>query len=111
MAKFPEPPAASQLAEISPEIRILPAGTELWRVYLRGGRHPTFWDGFRAYGPTRSRFDHHLPPPRLQERMILFAAEQGPICLAEVFQDTRTIDRVARDSWLVSFAVSRAVRL
>ncbi|MCP4660186.1 MAG: hypothetical protein GY856_32695, partial [bacterium] len=39
------------------------------------------------------------------------AAEQGPICLAEVFQDTRTIDRVARDSWLVSFAVSRAVRL
>ena len=86
-------------------------GTVLWRVYFRGGSHPTFWNVFRAFGPTRSRFDHQIPPPRFQARRILYAAEEGPTCLAEVFQDTRVIDRVARYPWLVGFAIRKPLTL
>lgn len=111
MAKFPEPPPASQLVTISPETRILAVGTRLWRVYFRGGEHPTWWDRFRDYGPTRGRFDHHLPPPQVQSRAISYGALQGPTCLAEVFQDTRVIDRSARDPWLVSFALVAELHL
>lgn len=111
MAKFPEPPPFQDLAKIAPEVRELPEGTVLWRLYRRGGSHPTFWNGFRAFGPTGARFDHQVPPPRLQVRRILYGALQGPTCIAEVFQDTRVIDRVARDPWLVGFALVRPVVL
>ncbi|HSF39435.1 MAG TPA: RES family NAD+ phosphorylase [Thermoanaerobaculia bacterium] len=110
MAKFPEPPAAKDLAKVSPDPKVLSAGTLLWRLYFRGGRHPNFWNAFRSYGPTSSRFDHHLPPPRVQTRMVFYCAEQGPTCLAEVFQDTRVIDRTAREPWLVGFALLREVK-
>lgn len=103
MAKFPEPPSAAELADIAPEVRTLAAGTRLWRIYFRSGRHPTFWDTFRSFGPTRNRFDHHLPPPRTQDRSILYGALAGSTCLAEVFQQTRVIDRVVSDPWLVGF--------
>ncbi len=111
MAKFPEPPTAKGMAVIAPEVRTLPAGTRLWRIYFRGGRHPTFWDTFRSFGPTRSRFDHHLPPSRAQQRSIIYGALEGPTCLAEVFQQTRVIDRVASDPWLVGFDLTAALDL
>ncbi len=105
MPKFPEPPAAERLAAVAPALRVLPAGSELWRLYFRGGAHPASWHTFRAYGPVRSaRLDHHLPPPRVQENAILYAAGAGPTCLAEVFQEGRLIDRTARQPWLVAFA-------
>ncbi|MFL6194572.1 MAG: RES family NAD+ phosphorylase [Thermoanaerobaculia bacterium] len=111
MAKFPEPPPAPELATILPEWKELPRGTVLWRVYFRGGRHPTFWNTFRAFGPVSGRFDHQVPPPAVQARWILYAAERGPACVAEVFQDTRVIDRTARDPWLSGFALDKPVRL
>ncbi|MDP9122879.1 MAG: RES family NAD+ phosphorylase [Acidobacteriota bacterium] len=103
MPKFPEPP---DLRRVPMDAKVLPTGTLLWRVYFRGGRHPTFWDGFRSFGPTRGRFDHQLPPPRVQERAVLYAAGHGPTGLAEVFQDTRVIDRTARDPWLAGFQLA-----
>jgi hypothetical protein len=111
MPKFPEPPPAADLARIPADWQELPAGAVLWRIYFRGGRHPTFWNFFRAYGPTSSRFDHHLPPPRAQERSILYAGEQGPTALAEVFQEARLVDRTAREPWLVGFALRRPLAL
>lgn len=111
MTKFPEPPSAGALAKIAPEWRELPPGTVLWRLYVRGGRHPTFWNTFRSFGPTAGRFDPHLPPPHAQERSVLYAAELGAACVAEVFQDTRVIDRGARDPWLVGFALQSPVVL
>lgn len=111
MAKFSEPPSASRLRGIRPEVTILSAGTAVWRLYFRGGRHPTFWDVLRSYGPSGSRFDHHLPPAKDQGRAILYGALHGPTCLAEVFQDTRLIDRTARDPWLVAFELDRDVPL
>ncbi len=110
MAKFPEPPPTNRLAAIAPEVHTLAAGTRLWRIYFRGGRHPTFWDTFRSFGPTGSRFDHHQPT-RAQKRSILYGALMGPTCLAEVFQQTRVIDRVASDPWLVGFDLKASLDL
>lgn len=113
MAKFPEPPSVADLAaRAAPELKRVPAGTVLWRVYLRGGPHPTSWSQFRSYGPVPSgRFDHHDPPPHRQERAILYAAIEGPTCLAEVFQDTRVIDRHRNDPWLAAFVTAGALDL
>lgn len=111
MAKFPEPPSAADLRRVPPEIRQLLAGTLLWRIYFRGGDHPTYWDSLRSYGPTQGRFDHHVPPPRVQERSILYAAAHGVTCLAEVFQASRHIDRSQRDPWLVGFRLQVTVEL
>ena len=111
MPKFPEPPPVAELAEVEPVWRVLPARSLLWRLYFRGGSHPTFWNALRAYGPTQGRFDHHLSPPRVQDRSILYAAEEGAICFAEVFQDMRLIDRTARDPWLAGFVLRGPLRL
>lgn len=100
MAKFPEPP---QPLSIPAETRLLRAGTRLWRIYQRGGPHPTSFGDFRTFGPTNSRFDHHDPPPRVQSKGILYAADDPTTCLAEAFQATRVVDRHAGDPWLVGF--------
>ena len=114
MAKLPNPPA--DLARIPPAIRRLPAGTVWWRVYKRGGRHPVLWNTFRAYGPLgTARFDPHLPDtegaPRSQDRMILYAAGEITTCLAEFFQDTRTISREAEEPWLAGFQLRLDIEL
>jgi RES domain len=110
VAKLPQPATLPPLK--APDIRILPAGTMLWRVYFARGDHPSSWGEFRDFGPVRTaRFDHHVLPPRRQDRAILYAAERGSTCFAEVFQATRTIDRGRGDPWLVSFALARDVRL
>lgn len=113
MPKLPQPPAAGALAaRVRAEIKVLPAGTVLWRIYYRGGLHPGSWDAFRHFGPIPTmRFDHHLPPPRTQGRGVLYAAVRVYTCLAEVFQETRTIERSRNRPWLVGLALARAVPL
>jgi RES domain len=108
MPKFPEPPARLTLAAIT---RTLPAGTRLWRIYFTGGAHPATWDGFRFFGPTPSRFDHHDPPPQVQQRGILYAAREPTTCVAEVFQATRVVDRTSSSPWLAGFDLEREVVL
>jgi hypothetical protein len=108
MAKFPEPPDTLALPA---EIKTLPIGTDLWRVYFVGGRHPAEWNGFRRFGPTTSRFDHHDPPPSLQKKGVLYAAAEAITCLAEVFQAVRVIDRNAGQPWLVGFRIVRELSL
>ena len=109
MPKFPEPPL--NLATLPAITKTLRTGTLLWRVYFHAGPHPTTWDAFRGFGPTGSRFDHQVPPPSVQTRALLYAAASGPTCLAEVFQDTRIIDRSRRSPWLVGFGLTRSVEL
>ena len=74
MAKLPRIRGPAALANIKPEWRGAGIGTALFRIYKRGGDHPTRWDEFRFYGPTGSRFDHHLEPPHVQSRGSLYAA-------------------------------------
>lgn len=111
MAKFPEPPPQSDLVALGAALVPLSAGALVWRVYFRGGDHPTRWNEFRFFGPTDCRFDHQQPPPRMQSRGVLYAAQSGPTCLAEVYQATRAIDRADRDPWLVGFRVTRDISL
>jgi len=116
MPKFPEPPSANELARVPPAERELAAGTVLWRVYRRGGRHPNLWQEFRYFGPLNGRFDHHISDaqgrPQVQNRGIYYAAANLVTCLAEVFQDTRIIHRNAGDQpWLVGFELEKPVPL
>ena len=108
MAKLPEPP---ERLLTTPRTTILGAGTTLCRIYFRGGSHAGTWSQFRFFGPTQARFDHHDPPPRVQAKGILYAADSPITCLAEVFQSTRVVDRVARDPWLVIFNLARTLVL
>jgi hypothetical protein len=115
VAKLPRPPAPEVLAALAPAVRRLPAGTRLWRVYFRGGAHPGRWNQLRTFGPTTARFDHQVPAPdgepREQERGIQYAALDGITPLAEVFQDTRVIDRFARSPWLVAYDLAAPLDL
>jgi hypothetical protein len=109
--KFPEPPPAAELATVAPDVRVVPQGTVLWRIYFADGPHPVSWNTFRYFGPTNSRFDHHLLPKAVQDRGILYAAEDGMTTFAEVFQETRTIDRRRNSPYLVSFELAQPIGL
>jgi hypothetical protein len=113
LAKLPEPPPGHQLAEhVAADVETLSAGTLLWRVYFRGGRGPSAWNQLRSFGPVATgRFDHHDPPPHDQDRAILYAAVAGPTCLAEVFQETRVIDRNRNQPWMAAFAIESPLDL
>lgn len=113
------PPSPSELLQrvpLGPEsVRILPAGTLLCRVYSRGGAYPYTWNEFRAFGPTSSRFDHHLPSPKgtphVQARKICYAAPQWMTCIAEVVQESGVLDPTTNEPWLAMFRLAREVRL
>ncbi|MBU3071383.1 RES family NAD+ phosphorylase [Aestuariicella sp. G3-2] len=117
-AKFPEPPGIEALREIPVETQTLAAGTTVARLFFAAGDYPSTWDAFRHYGPSASRFDHHLPDddglPQVQERGVMYLAagsESIPTCLAEVFQATRIIDRYSRDPILAGFELRGSLTL
>lgn len=112
MPKFPGPPGIDDLVEFQPDVHILTAGTWIWRIYFREPPGRSGWNVFRAYGPvSQSRFDHHLPPPRIQERRILYAALDAATCLAEVFQRDRRVNLSRNEPWLAAIAIERDLRL
>jgi hypothetical protein len=91
---------------------MLPRGTILWRIYDRGGDHSTAWNRFRHWGPVATaRFDHHESPARRQTRGVLYGGLRVYTCFAEVFQETRTIERSRNRPWLVGFELTRKVSL
>lgn len=110
--RLTQPPPVATLRAIAPEIHVLPAGAVLWRIYFRAGAHPSRWDGFRAFGPTNARFDHHPSPARRHRtRAISYASDSGPTSVAEVFQQTRVIDRFVDSPALSAFQLAKDVRL
>lgn len=121
MAKLPEPPPAGKLAARTPaDLVVVTRATTFFRIYAAGGAHPQRWNGFRAFGPVpNARFDHHLPPdpaPHLRaargpERAVLYLGLGLRTCVAEVFQDTRTVERQHPARWLVGFRLRREARL
>ena len=115
MAKLPEPPPIATLRRIPLAVATLPAGTKLWRIYFRDGSYPATWDQMRCYGPIGSaRFDHHLDPPSVQDRGILYAAAGNDAiatCLAEVFQDTRFVDTRRNEPRIAALALVEDISL
>lgn len=109
---LPHPPSVADLQTVAPEVHVLPIGAVVWRVYFRAGSHPSSWNAFRSYGPTGARFDHHDEPPAVHPaKAILYGADSGPTCLAEVFQDTRVIDRGRDQPALAAFQLMQDVSL
>jgi len=116
MVKLPAPPSPSAFQALLPfqedELVVLHAGTLLWRIFAASGPYPTRWNTFRRHGPVvTSRFDHHLPPPRVQDRAILYAADHIDTCVAEYFQEARTIERHRRAPSLVGFELANDLEL
>ena len=112
MPKVPRRPSPELLESLHPEVRTVPAGSVIWRVYHRGGLHPTNWRDFRYVGPIDARFDHHDgDEPARQDRAVLYGADHPATCLAEVFQKTRVINRWHKDPWLVGFETRNPTRL
>jgi len=113
--KLPDPPRVDVVRRITPAIKRLARSTSLARVYFTGGEYSTRWNEFRHFGPTGARFDHHLAAARSkpvsQARSILYCATAADTCLAEVFQDTRRINRTRRAPWLAIFTLQRDVEL
>ena len=112
MPKVPRRPSPELLESLHPGVRVVPAGSVIWRVYYRGGLHPTNWKDFRYVGPIDKRFDHHdgVEPAR-QDRAVLYGADHPATCLAEAFQKTRVINRWHKDPWLVGFETKNPTRL
>jgi hypothetical protein len=72
------------------DILVIAAGDPLVRIHQLGGPHPVAWNEFRAWGPTRSRFDHHTLPRRVQDRRVAYLTRGRSAfsaALAEYFQD------------------------
>ena len=112
LPKFPNPPPVERLVELGADERAVPAAAALFRIYFRGGNHPGTWNGFRHFGPVPSgRFDHHLGPPRVQARGILYVGWHPRTCLAEVFQAKRRIDVTSRSPLLVGFEAAHDLTL
>ncbi|WP_230467715.1 RES family NAD+ phosphorylase [Lujinxingia vulgaris] len=101
-----------ELQNIGPDIYEFFEGESLLRIYSRGGDYPCEWDSYRRFGPVNARFDHHPEPSQVHpEHGIYYAALELSTCLAETFQDTRTISLSRRAPWLAVFAPTRALRL
>ena len=112
MPKVPRRPSPELLGSLEPEVRTVPAGALIWRIYFRGGLHPTRWKDFRYVGPIDARFDHHVGnEPARQDRAVLYGADDPITCLAEVFQRTRVMNRWHREPWLVGFETDKPMRL
>ena len=89
---------------------------ERWhRVYFRGGQSRTQWDELRFFGPTDSRFDHHIEgedgSPLLQNRGIVYCAEDILTCVAEVFQNARAVHPQTHSPSLAIFEFKKILNL
>ena len=111
MPKVPQYPDLDRLNSTDPEWRPVEPGDELWRVYFRGGEHPSRWNQFRTFGPIDARFDHQLEGQPDTGRAVMYLAMSPVTCLAEVFQKTRAIHRTHRRPVLVEFAMTTPLKL
>lgn len=118
--RLPRPDTAL-IAETSPrrsDILVISAGDLLVRIHTLGGPHPVSWNEFRAWGPTRSRFDHHTLPRGLQDRRVAYLTrgrDAFTTALAEYFQSNSggvsPINVSARRTAVTVIQPTRAVRL
>lgn len=111
MPKVPQHPNLDRLNSTEPEWHHIEPGDELWRVYFRGGEHPSLWNQLRTFGPADARFDHQPEGQPDISRAVMYLALSPVTCLAEVFQKTRTIHRTNRKPALVGFAMTTSLKL
>ena len=103
MAAAPKlpPPRLHRIREVGGAYTVLPAGSTVWRIHTAAGVHALAWNELRRYGPIRRfRFDPQPPgPPALHpSEGVMYLAPDIATCVAEVFQDTRSIRPAAAQS-------------
>ncbi|MGO1051437.1 RES family NAD+ phosphorylase [Crossiella sp. CA198] len=119
MTRLPAPPAPTVLAQSIEPADLIAVGssTRLVRIFAAGGRHPQRWNGFRTVGPLpHAYFDPH---PLAEDGSLTRDNDQGVLyfslstrtSVAEVFQDTATVDRHANARHLVILRPRRPLRL
>lgn len=112
--RLPPPPSVAELRVIGireEEFRTVPTDSLWWRVHRTAGDHVLAWNAFRGHGP-HLRFDPHPPPARQHEGAGVWYGASGPtVALAEVFQTTRTIDRILDAPYLTGLQPTRSLRL
>jgi len=109
---LPPPPSIAFLQQLGPQLHVLHDGAELWRLHFTAGAHPGAWNEFRHFGPTSARFDHHDGPKGAHpEQAILYGAEQGRTCLAEVYQEGSEIDKTRHSPHLAAFKLCKPLAL
>jgi hypothetical protein len=115
LAKLPWAPPSGRLASLGvrpAELLTLREDDALWRLHRTHGEHVVAWNLMRRYGPvTSGRFDPHEPPPREQVAGVLYAAGSAQTCVAEVFQNTRRVNRWRGVPFLTLFCPTRMLRL
>jgi hypothetical protein len=82
-----------------------------WRIYFASGPYPISWNNLRWWGPVGARFDHHEPPPHIQDRGVAYFGSSAMVCLAEVFQRTRIIDRQKNNPFLSQFEITSSIQV
>ncbi|MGH8890505.1 MAG: hypothetical protein ACRDV3_12235 [Acidothermaceae bacterium] len=107
----------------SRHLRVIETGTLLGRIHPQSGAHPSLWNEFRRFGPTRSRFDHQPPPAREHPQRAIFYAVPAmndrrgkpvPVlrtCIAECFRDRGVAELRRDDPYFVLFRTIRPLRL
>jgi hypothetical protein len=124
VAEFLPPPDVARFPELAQQHLCL-VGTDipLGRIYWAGGSFSLPWNGFRWFGPTTSRFDHHPDPAEVHTGfgvMYLAPALMDPhgrpmsslqTALLECFRDSGVVDAVADDPYFVLFKATRELRL
>jgi hypothetical protein len=106
------PPGVDHLRAIGPDLVDLTPTTPVWRVHQLLGPHPTSWDELRRYGPlTSARFDPHPEPPGTRPTGVVYLASDVPTALAEVYQETRVVQRGFRGAQLTAWFPARTLRV
>lgn len=122
--RLPPVPDRAKFPDLSDKyVRTLPAGTRMSRIYFAGGEYPAVWNRFRANGPTKARFDHQPPPPKIHpKRRVAYCTPTtyGPdgepypsmkVCLAECFRDKGAVDLQRDDPYFTVFDTTRPLVL
>jgi len=131
---LPPPDVTRFPATLKPgDVRILPAGTIVARIYAARvstptGVRETKWYDMREFGPTGSRFDTHPAGPGRIHRGhgVMYLAPAVPtamsypssapqdtlkVCCAEVYRDSGVIDTDRGDPHFATFALARDIAL
>lgn len=85
----------------------------LWRIYRSASKRRVTWDQLRTFGPVKGmRFDPHPVPPGVHpDHGVMYTAGDFLTTFAEVFYETRVIDRHDESPVLVSWKPTRPLLL
>ena len=111
MVKLPQPPPPADLERHEDDLRRVDSEL-LWRMHRTAGAHVVAWDQLRYFGPIDTmRFDPHDPPPHTQAKGVGYSALDLPTILAEVFTQTRFINRTRGAPYLTGWVPTRQLTL